>query len=191
MNDHLKVAVQSEKEKQITQRDYSIYSPVMQEYFKIKDEYPDTIILFQIGYFYEAMGDDTITVSQALSLHNTTRRINDTERIDMCGFPSHRLETYTDMLLDLGYNIGISSPNDRQSRDFILMASDRSHAPIQSEPIGRIDYPNADGEVENSIEYTNPTSLERNIKEENTFDVRMAVYLYKDADGNTIPPRLY
>lgn len=105
----------------------------------------------------------------------------------MCGFPSHRLETYTDMLLDRGYNIGISSPNDRESRDFILMASDRAHAPIQSEPIGRIDYLNADGEVENSIEYTNPTSLERDIKEENTFDVRMAVYLYKDADGNTIP----
>ena len=139
MNDHLKVAVQPEKEKQITQRDYSRYSPVMQEYFKIKDEHPDTIILFQIGDFYEAMGDDAITVSQALSLHNTTRRITDTERIDMCGFPSNRLETYTDMLLDRGYNIGISSPNDRESRDFILMASDRAHAPIQSEPIGGID----------------------------------------------------
>ena len=187
MNDHLKVAVQPEKEKQITKRDYSRYSPVIQEYFKIKDEHPDTIILYQIGDFYEAMGDDAITVSQALSLHNTTRRITDTERIDMCGFPSHRLETYTDMLLDRGYNIGISSPNDRESRDFILMASDRSHAPIQSEPIGRIDYLNADGEAENSIEYTNPTSLERDIKEENTFDVRMAVYLYKDAYGNTIP----
>lgn len=90
MNDHLKVAVQPEKEKQITQRDYSRYSPVMQEYFKIKDEHPDTIILFQIGDFYEAMGDDAVTVSQALSLHNTTRRITNTERIDMCGFPSHQ-----------------------------------------------------------------------------------------------------
>lgn len=139
MNDHLKVAVQPEKEKQITKRDYSRYSPVMQEYFKIKDEHPDTIILFQIGDFYEAMGDDAVTVSQVLSLHNTTRRITDTERIDMCGFPSHRLETYTDMLLDLGYNIGISSPNERESRDFILMTSDRAHAPIQSEPIGGID----------------------------------------------------
>ena len=139
MNDHLKVAVQPEKEKQITQRDYSRYSPVMQEYFKIKDEHPDTIILFQIGDFYEAMGDDAVTVSQALSLHNTTRRITDTERIDMCGFPSRRLETYTDMLLDLGYNIGISSPNERESRDFILMTSDRAHATIQSEPIGGID----------------------------------------------------
>lgn len=139
MNDHLKVAVQPEKEKQITKRDYSRYSPVMQEYFKIKDEHPDTIILFQIGDFYEAMGDDAVTVSQALSLHNTTRRITDTERIDMCGFPSHRLETYADMLLDRGYNIGISSPNERESRDFILMTSDRAHAPIQSEPIGGID----------------------------------------------------
>ena len=139
MNDHLKVAVQPEKEKQITKRDYNRYSPVMQEYFKIKDEHPDTIILFQIGDFYEAMGDDAVTVSQALSLHNTTRRITDTERIDMCGFPSHRLETYADMLLNRDYNIGISSPNERESRDFILMTSDRAHAPIQSEPIGGID----------------------------------------------------
>lgn len=91
------------------------------------------------------------------------------------------------MLLDRCYNIGISSPNDRNSRNFILLASDRAHAPIQSEPIGRIDYLDANGEVENSIEYTNSTSLERDIKEENTFDVRMAVYLYKDSDGNTIP----
>ena len=139
MNDHLKVAVQPEKEKQITKRDYNRYSPVMQEYFKIKDEHPDTIILFQICDFYEAMGDDAVTVSQALSLHNTTRRITDTERIDMCGFPSHRLETYADMLLDRDYNIGISSQNERESRDFILMTSDRAHAPIQSEPIGGID----------------------------------------------------
>ena len=43
------------------------------------------------------------------------------------------------MLLDLGYNIGISSPNERESRDFILMTSDRAHATIQSEPIGGID----------------------------------------------------
>lgn len=187
MNDHLKIVVQTEKESQNGERDYSIYSPVMQEYFKVKNDNPDTIILFQIGVFYEAMGEDAQKVSQALDLHNTTRRLTDNESIDMCGMPSNRLETYMDMLLDRGYNIGISKPNDKGSRDFILMASDRSHAPIYSEPVGRIDYLNADGAVENSIEYTNPTMFEKDIKEENTFDVKMAVYLYKDADGNTMP----
>ena len=186
MNDHLKIAVQTEKETESAEKDYSKYSLAMQEYFKVKNENPDTIILFQIGDFYEAMGDDAQKVSQALDLHNTKRKLTDNESIDMCGMPSNRLETYMDMLLDRGYNIGISKPNNKGSRDFILMASDRSHAPVHSEPVGRIDYLNADGTVERSIEYTNSTMLERDIKEENTFDVKMAVYLYRDDDGNTM-----
>ena len=187
MNDHLKVAIHPEKEQENTERDYSKYNPLMQEYFKLKDENPDSIILYRIGEFLEAMGDDAEIVSQALGLQLTRRRISSEEDIKMCGFPASRLETNLNMLLDRGHKVGISNIDENHSRKFYLMESDRAHEPIQSQPVGRIDYLNASGEVENSIEYTNPTMLERDIKEESTFDVKMAVYLYRDADGNTMP----
>lgn len=53
INDHLKVAVQPEKEQETSQRDYSKYNPLMQEYFRLKDEHPDTIILYRIGEFWK------------------------------------------------------------------------------------------------------------------------------------------
>ena len=187
MNDHLKVAIQPEKEQETAQRDYSKYNPLMQEYFRLKDEYPDTIILYRIGEFLEAMGDDAEFVSQALGLQLTRRMISSDEDIKMCGFPASRLETNLNMLLDRGHKVGISNIDENHSRKFYLMESDRAHEPIQSHPVGRIDYINANGEIENSIEYTNPTMLEKDIKEESTFGVKMAVYLYKDADGNTMP----
>ncbi len=187
MNDHLKVAVQPEKEQETAQRDYSKYNPLMQEYFRLKDEHPDTIILYRIGEFLEAMGDDAELVSQALGLQLTRRRISSEEDIKMCGFPASRLETNLNMLLDRGHKVGISNIDENHSHKFYLMESDRAHEPIQSHPVGRIDYINANGEIENSIEYTNPTMLEKDIKEESTFGVKMAVYLYMDTDGNTMP----
>lgn len=187
MNDHLKVAVEPEKEQETAQRDYSKYNPLMQEYFRLKDEHPDTIILYRIGEFLEAMGDDAEIVSQALGLQLTRRMISSDEDIKMCGFPASRLEANLNMLLDRGHKVGISNIDENHSRKFYLMESDRAHEPIQSHPVGRIDYINANGEIENSIEYTNPTMLEKDIKEESTFGVKMAVYLYMDTDGNTMP----
>lgn len=187
MNDHLKVAVQPEKEQENAQRDYSKYNPLMQEYFRLKDEHPDTIILYRIGEFLEAMGDDAEIVSQALGLQLTRRMISSDEDIKMCGFPASRLETNLNMLLDRGHKVGISNIEENHSRKFYLMESDRAHEPIQSHPVGRIDYINANGKIENSIEYTNPTMLEKDIKEESTFGIKMAVYLYMDTDENTMP----
>ena len=187
MNDHLKVAIQPEKEQETAQRDYSKYNPLMQEYFRLKDEHPDTIILYRIGEFLEAMGDDAELVSQSLGLQLTRRMISSDEDIKICGFPASRLETNMNMLLDRGHKVGISNIDENHSRKFYLMESDRAHEPIQSHPVGRIDYINANGEIENSIEYTNPTMLEKDIKEESTFGVKMAVYLYMDTDGNTMP----
>lgn len=187
MNDHLKVAIQPEKEQETAQRDYSKYNPLMQEYFRLKDEHPDTIILYRIGEFLEAMGDDAELVSQSLGLQLTRRMISSDEDIKICGFPASRLEANLNMLLDRGHKVGISNIDENHSRKFYLMESDRAHEPIQSHPVGRIDYINANGEIENSIEYTNPTMLEKDIKEESTFGVKMAVYLYMDTDGNTMP----
>ena len=188
MNDHLRVAVQPEKETESAERDYSKYTPVMQEYFKLKDENPDAIILFQIGAFFEAMGEqDAQTVSQALGLHITTRMIADDEGIVMCGFPSSRLETNMNMLLDRGHRVGISAIEENGSRKFVTVLPNRERETVQSEPVGRIDYLKTDGTVETVIEYTDSAMLERDIKAESADKVSMAVYLYKDSDGNVMP----
>ena len=187
MNDHLRVAIQPEKETDSTERDYSKYTPVMQEYFKLRDENPDSIILFQIGAFYEAMGDDSHTVSQALGLNITTRMIADDEGIELCGFPSSRLETNMNMLLDRGHRVGISAIEENGSRKFVTVLPNREREPVQSEPVGRIDYLKSDGTVETVIEYTDSAMLERDIKAESADNVSMAVYLYKDSDGNVMP----
>ena len=91
------------------------------------------------------------------------------------------------MLLDRGHRIGISAIEENGSRKFVTVLPNRDREPVQSEPVGRIEYLNADGTVENSIEYTNATMLERDIKAESADNVSMAVYLYKDSDGNMMP----
>lgn len=188
MNEHLKVAVQPEKEQESVQRDYSKYTPVMQEYLELKDDNPDAVILFQIGAFFEVMGEqDAQIVSQALGLSITRRMITTDENIMMVGFPSSRLETNTDMLLDRGHKVGISAIEDNGSRKFVMMVPNREREPVQSEPVGRIDYLNPDGTVQNSIEYTNAEMLERDIKAESADNIQMSVYLYQNADGIVMP----
>lgn len=134
------------------------------------------------------MGEqDAQTVSQALGLHITTRMIADDEGIVMCGFPSSRLETNMNMLLDRGHNVGISTIEDDGSRKFVMVVPNREREPVQSEPVGRIDYLKSDGTTETVIEYTDPAMLERDIKAESADNVSMAVYLYKDSDGIVMP----
>ena len=67
------------------------------------------------------------------------------------------------------------------------VVSTTKEAPVESKPIGRIDYLGTDGKVGESIEYTSPYSFEKDIKEESYYGVPMTIVLYKDKDGNTIP----
>lgn len=62
----------------------------------------------------------------------------------------------------------------------------KEKAPVQSKPIGRIDYLHTDGRVRESIEYTSPYQLEKDIKKENYYGVPMKIVLYKNRDGTTI-----
>lgn len=90
------------------------YSSTMLEYFSIKKENSDKIVLFRIGDFYEAMGEDAIIVSKALDLNNTKRRINDNEHIDMCGIPANKLYSFTDTLVKNGYDVAIADIVDNK-----------------------------------------------------------------------------
>ena len=157
-----------------------------QAYLKTKADNPSSLLLYQVGDFFEAYADDAEVVGTALELTQTTRASGHNTRVPMVGFPQHRLETYLTMLTDRGYDVAVNALEDGK-RITRTVASTTKEAPIESKPIGRIDYLGTDGKVGESIEYTSPYSFEKDIKEENYYGVPMSIVLYKDKDGNTIP----
>lgn len=82
-------------------------SPMMQQYFKIKDKYPDTIVFYRLGDFYEMFFDDAVTASRELELTLTGRDCGLAERAPMCGVPHHAVESYLAKLVDKGYKVAI------------------------------------------------------------------------------------
>ena len=154
-------------------------------YLAVKAENPDSLVLYQVGDFYEAYGEDAQKVAEALDLVMTSRAISDSERVPMVGFPQHTLETYMNMLTDRGFDLTVSTV-DGSERKVLSIVSQNKEALVESKPIGRIDYLHTDGRVRESIEYTSPYQFEKDIKEENYYGVPMKIVLYKDRDGTTI-----
>lgn len=157
-----------------------------QAYLKTKADNPSSLLLYQVGDFFEAYADDAEVVGTALELTQTTRASGHNTRVPMVGFPQHRLETYLTMLTDRGYDVEVNALEDGE-RITRTVVSTTKEAPIESKPIGRIDYLGTDGKVGESIEYTSPYQFEKDIKEEDYYGVPMSIVLYKDKDGNTIP----
>jgi len=82
-------------------------SPMMVQYKKIKSKYPDTILMFRLGEFYEMFFEDAVTVSRELELTLTGRSCGLKERAPMCGVPHHAVQTYISRLLKKGYKVAI------------------------------------------------------------------------------------
>lgn len=180
-NNHLRVEVKAFEEKAKDEADHNFY----QEYAKIKNEYADSVLLYQVGDFFEAMNDDATTVAKALDLTLTSRKTDYCESITMCGFPKHRLETYINMLNDRGFDVSVSSLENGE-RKTVSVVSQNKEDPVESKPVGRIDYLGTGGKVRESIEYTNEYKFVKDIKEENYYGVPMEIYVYADKDGKTI-----
>lgn len=69
-------------------------------YNRIKEQYPDNMVLFQVGDFFELFGEDARTAAEELDLVLTSRTIDNIVKVDMCGFPSFNLEKYAEKLRD-------------------------------------------------------------------------------------------
>ena len=82
-------------------------SPMMQQYFQIKKEYPNTILFFRLGDFYEMFFDDAKLASRELELTLTGRDCGQEERAPMCGVPFHSYEGYVAKLVAKGYKVAI------------------------------------------------------------------------------------
>lgn len=82
-------------------------TPMMAQYQKVKDQYPDAFLFYRLGDFYELFNDDAIKGSQLLELTLTTRNHSSANPIPMCGVPHRAVENYVDILIDKGYKVAI------------------------------------------------------------------------------------
>ena len=82
-------------------------TPMMQQYKKIKDDYPDTILFFRVGDFYEMFFDDAVTASKELEIALTSRDGNKEDGVPLAGVPYHAAQTYLSRLLEKGYKVAI------------------------------------------------------------------------------------
>ena len=82
-------------------------SPMMKQYWSVKEQYPDHILFFRLGDFYEMFFGDAITASRALELTLTGRDCGLEERAPMCGVPHHSSEIYIKRLVEQGYKVAV------------------------------------------------------------------------------------
>jgi len=82
-------------------------SPMMQQYVDTKKQYPDCILFYRLGDFYEMFFEDAITASRELELTLTGKDCGMEERAPMCGVPYHAVDTYLNRLVQKGYKVAI------------------------------------------------------------------------------------
>ena len=82
-------------------------TPMMKQYFAFKAEYPEAVLLFRCGDFYETYGDDALTASKVLGIVLTKRSSATPGAIPMAGFPHHSLELYLPRLVRAGYKVAV------------------------------------------------------------------------------------
>lgn len=85
----------------------AVETPMMQQYLRLKQEYPDAILLFRMGDFYEMFFEDARTAAPILEIALTTRDKSHADAPPMCGIPYHAVDTYIDRLLKHGWKIAI------------------------------------------------------------------------------------
>lgn len=82
-------------------------TPMMKQYFEVKDKYPDCILFFRLGDFYEMFFEDAIVASKTLEIALTGKSCGLEERAPMCGVPFHSANSYISKLVEAGYKVAI------------------------------------------------------------------------------------
>ena len=183
MNNHLRLVIDPADEKSEPESKLKKTEEPIRDYQQIKAENPDRIVLYRMGDFFEVMGDDAPTVSNELDVRLMRRLLSDGEHIPMCGFPSNKLQIYTDMLLDRGHDILIAATENDEIK-LIPLNSDSKEDPRQSTLVARVEYFKSNGEVDEVVEYSSEYSFKKDVQEQASVDLPMNITLFKDKDGN-------
>ena len=95
----------------------------MAQYFEVKQKYPDAILLFRVGDFYETFGEDAIKASQILGIVLTSRN-NGGSDIELAGFPHHSVDTYLPKLVKAGYRVALCEQLEKPSKEKKIVKRD-------------------------------------------------------------------
>lgn len=114
-------------------------SPGRAQYLHIKRQYPDTILFYQMGDFYETFDEDAEIVARELEIALTSRSAGDSERIPLAGIPLHTLDIHLSKLVKRGYRVAIcqqvsTPPSKATTRNKEVVAKNGSGAAYTSEP---------------------------------------------------------
>ena len=101
------------------------YTPMMTHYLEIKKAYPDTLVFYRLGDFYEMFFEDAKTASHELDLVLTGRNAGAEERVPMCGVPHHAVKSYIQRLIAKGYKVAIVEQlEDPANKEGIIVKRD-------------------------------------------------------------------
>src|SRR5437773_1142657 len=98
------------------------YTPLFQQYWRIKNQYPDVLLLFRLGDFYELFFDDAKTAAEALHITLTSREVARGERAPMCGVPFHSADRYIARLIAAGFRVAVCEQLGEAATSKQLMA---------------------------------------------------------------------
>ena len=85
----------------------TVETPLMKQYFRIKNQHPDAILLFRVGDFYETFGEDAVKASEILGITLTKRANGSASYVDLAGIPYHAIDTYLPKLVRAGQRVAI------------------------------------------------------------------------------------
>lgn len=85
----------------------AVETPLMKQYYQMKDKHPDAILLFRVGDFYETFSDDAIRASEILGITLTKRANGSASYVELAGFPHHSIDTYLPKLVRAGMRVAI------------------------------------------------------------------------------------
>lgn len=84
-----------------------VETPLMRQYFEVKRQHPDALLLFRVGDFYETFGEDAVIASKVLGIVLTKRANGSAQYVELAGFPHHSIETYLPKLVRSGYKVAV------------------------------------------------------------------------------------
>jgi DNA mismatch repair protein MutS len=88
-------------------KDQVVQTPLMKQHSDIKKRYPDAVLLFRVGDFYETFSEDALIASRVLGITLTKRANGSASSVELAGFPHHSLDTYLHKLVKAGYRVAI------------------------------------------------------------------------------------
>ena len=104
--ENCRIRIVNYKSEDIKKYDVIFWHRLMRQYYNVKAKYPDAILLFRVGDFYETFGEDAVKTSKILGIV-LTNRANGSSKIELAGFPHHSIDTYLPKLVKSGQRVAI------------------------------------------------------------------------------------